>query len=274
MAVSTITHLTEGLTLDFDGERMSVTVPYHVKDLEELSGGTNDPVMRLAAALRAPDVPIPGTKITIEGRELFSRKYRLGAWSVADAEVIVTYVENITSFGGSTTEIEVGTTTELGESDFDAANQIKPFIEREAMFVLWEKGRQGAPVDGGSGVQKVGVRLPTYIGKPFRRYTKVLSDDPGPMSEIYVSRVNNATWKGYPAETVLCLSIIGSNTGSGWRTSFDFAIDREAKWRQVFRVTDTETGEFVPVTVAQAAAGNGIKDFLMQPTQDFSALPI
>ena len=265
-------YLSSGMRIRYDSDRMTVTVPYHVKDIED--PGENNPVLRLAAAVNVTGVPPPGDRLLVQGREVFARGYDIASWSNADAELVVTYSENEGTFDGDGIEIEVGTVAELGETDFDAANQIVPWAERVPMYVLYEPGKQGAPVEGGSGVEKIGVRLPTFVGKPYRRYTKTLGEDPGLLSEQFTRFVTKTTWKGYPPETVLCMSIVGRNAGQGFRTTFDFAIDRETKWRQVFRVTDQDTGEYVNLTKEQVAGLNGIKNFLTQPTKEFSQLPI
>ena len=270
MPASIDPYLQDGMVIDFDGVRLSATVPYHVKDLETPVGGTA--LDRLAEAMSVAGVPAPGDDIDLLGRTLYANRYRIGAWSDADAELLVTWVEDEGAAAGLGTEIEVGTTAEIGETDFDATERAKAWANRTPMYVQWDPSSAGAP--GGSS-PKYGMRLPYFAGKPFRRYTKTLGYDPGALSEDYATYTNVSTWKGYPPETVLCMSIVGRNAGNGgFRTTFDFAIDRLTLWRGVGRVRDIVTGEFVAVTNAQLAAYNGAKDFQVQGQAEFNNLPI
>lgn len=217
-------------------------------------------------------IPAEGHKEVVAGLELFARDFNLDPWGDADAFLNVAYREDETALGGSGVEIETGTIVELGETDFDATNQLLPWAERTPMYIVWNPAVDGASVD--SKEFRVGARLPCFIGKPFRRYTKTLSSDPGILSETYTAHVNRTAWKGYPPESVLCMGIVGRNSGEGFRTTFDFAIDRITLWRQIFRATNKRTGLPEPLTPAQVAGYNGIKDFLTQKTIDFNALPI
>lgn len=264
-----IPDLTDGLRIEFDGTRLSATVPYHVADLDI----TTDKVQMLAQAMSVAGVPAPGTSMELEGRTLYAMRYSVGAWSDADAELIVTWVEDEAAMGGVGTEVEVGSTLEQGETDFTAEERAKPFLERSPMYVLWNPAVDGATVDSSEFRQH--VRLPYFAGKPFRRYTKTLSEDPGALAEEFVGATNSTAWKGYEPEQVLCMGIVGRNAGNGgFRTTFDFAIDKELLWHQIGRARDRATGEFVAVTNAQLAGGNGIDEFVVQKQADFNDLPI
>lgn len=267
---SLLPFLIDGLSIDFDGTRLSATVPYHVTDLTTPAGG--DPLDRLAEAMSVAGVPAPGDHRELLGRDIYALRYRIAAWSDADAELHVTFAEDEAVLGGTGIETEVGSTLELGETDFEASERIKAWNLRTPMYVLWDPGAAGAAVDAVANRQA--ARLPYFAGKPFRRYTKTISEDPGEMAETFVGRVNESAWKGYPIHSVMCVAIVGRNAGEGFRTTFDFAIDRITLHRQVARARDKTTGDFVAVTNAQAAAYNGIKDFQVQLEADFNALPV
>src|SRR4051812_6740032 len=98
MPASIVDFVTDGLVIEFDGTRMSATVPIHVKDLTAASG---DPLDLLAEAMNAAGMPTPGSGRNILGRDVYAQRYRIGAWANADAEVLVTFVENVTSIGGT-----------------------------------------------------------------------------------------------------------------------------------------------------------------------------
>lgn len=269
MAASIIDFLTDGLVIEFDGTRMSVTVPIHVKDLDTPAGGS--PVDLLAEALTVAGMPEPGDGLLISGRNVYARRYRIGAWANADAEVIVTYVEDDSAIGGTGAIIEGGSTLEQSETDFESAERRKPWAERTPMSVLWDPSSDGAPT---AAAEEQAVRLPYFAGKPYRRYIKTLSEDPSALAEQFVGAVNNAVWKGYPVESVLCMSITFQNAGEGFRTTFDFAIDRDTRWRQIGRARDRTTGEFVTITNVQLANYNGAKDFVVQLVENFDNLPV
>jgi hypothetical protein len=263
-----IPFLQDGLVLDFDGDRMTATVPYHITDLVTPPGG--DPLDQLAEAMEVAGVPEYETSRNLLGRTIYARRYRIGAWGDTDAELFVTWVEDETALGGTGTVVEVGSTVEVSESDFDAIERDKDWDDRTPMVVTWDPASTGAPSAG----TDQPVRLPYFAGKPFRRYTKTISEDPGGMAEDFVGAVNLSPWKGYPAYSVLCMAIIGRNAGEGFSTNFDFAIDKKNLWAGVGRFVDPTTGRVVQVTNAQVAGRNGIKDFQMQVAREFNALPI
>lgn len=266
-----VPYLTEGFEFNFDGSKLSARVPYFLEDLETDAGG--DAMDLLAEAFDVPGFPQYDDSKVIRGRTIYARQFSVRAWADNDAEVLVTWVEDDTAIGGIGTEIEVGTSYEMAETDFDAANRELPWAERTPMYVLWNPAVDGATVD--SEEFRQAVRLPYFAGKPFRRYTKTISEDPGELSEQYATFTNSSPWKGYPEETVLCLSIVGRNAGNGgFRTTFEFAIDRVTKWRAVGRARDKATGDFVALTNAQVAGYNGISDFVVQGSKDFNDLPI
>jgi hypothetical protein len=272
MPASLDTHLVQGLEINFDGTRMSATVPYFIKDLETPAGG--DPLDLLAEALEVTGVPAYGDSKVIKGRTVYAYRFRVTAWADSDAELQVTFVEdNAGGPSGINSEIEVGSTIEIAESDFEGSERVKPWNERSPLWVGYNP-----EVDVGEAAfasdQRQYVRLPYFAGKPFRRYTMTLGEDPGPLAENFVGATNSVPWNGYDVNEVLCMGIVGRNAGQGFRTTFDFGIDRVTKWMQVARYKDPATGDPVKVTNNQVAARNGIKDFVMQVPRDFHTLPI
>ena len=220
-------------------------------------------------------IPRANEGIIFAGRTVFAKEFDLEPWPPSDAVLTVGYREDNTDLSGiDGVEIETGTTYEQDETDFDAENIVKPFSSRVPMYLLYNPDIQGATVD--SAEFRKAVRLPMLTGKSFKRFTKTLGEDPSALSERFCSppKTNRTLWKNYPPETALCLSIVGRNAGQGWRTTFDFAIDRIGKFRQIGRVRDETTGQLIPLSQQNVAGRNGIDEFIVQPQDNFSALPI
>jgi hypothetical protein len=217
-------------------------------------------------------LPRDNERVIIGGREVWAKVFDVKPWGDADAILTVDYREDNTELSGfDGVEMEVGTTVEQDETDFTGEQADKPFHQRTPMYILYDPTATGRPQD--TEANRKAVRLPKWVGKSFRRYTKTVGEDPGPMSEFYASRTNSTTWKGYPPETVLCMSIVARNAGRGWRATGDFAIDRTGRFRQIGRAKDETTGEPIPLTQQQVANANGIDEFRVQGSANFNALP-
>lgn len=224
-------------------------------------------------------VAIPGDndRIIFRGKETFAKEFDLQPEGDADAVLTVNYRENDPNVfdGNGGVVIEAGTTYETDLTDFDGANMDKPLSQRKPMYVVYEAGSRGRPRDAIE--NEYPVRLPKLVSKAYRRYTKRINVDPGPLGEAYSTRTNKTTWKGYPPESVLCLSINGSNEGQGWKATADFAIDRVTFHRQVGRAvgraSDPNPGEPIALTAEDLANFNGIDEFRVQGQADFNLLP-
>lgn len=221
-----------------------------------------------------PTVSLPRAnhRIIFAARAVLAKEFDLEPWGDADAILSVAYREDPTDLSGIPgVELESGTTLELDETMFTGDEREKPFNQRSTMYLLYEAGKNGRPAD--TTANRVPVRLPVWVGKSFRRFTKTLGEDPAPLGETFASMTNSVTWKGYPPETVLCLSIVGRNAGQGWRTTGDFAIDKIGKFRQVGHAKDDKTGEPVVLTPQMIASANGIDEFRVQGRRNFNVLP-
>jgi hypothetical protein len=260
---------------------LTLTRGFHIKDLAGGSGA--DLFMQawnlLGTTLQGEGGPVtlprPSEGMIIGGREVFANDINIDPWPPADATLTVTYNEDNTELSGfDNVEVETGTTYETDETDFAASEWGKPFNERKTMYLLYDPDRDGPPSDLTK--YRHDIRAPILVGKSFRRMTKTLGEDPAPLGERFCSppKTNKTTWKGYPPETILCLSIVGRNAGRGWRTTFDFAVDKVGKFRHVARVTDKETGLPIPLRPIDVANRNGIDEFVVQPQDNFNALPL
>jgi hypothetical protein len=218
-------------------------------------------------------IPRSNERLIMASQVVYAKSFEVVASADADAELRVGYVNTPLS-GFDNVVMETGTTYEQDETDWDAENVVKPFNQRTPMYFLYDPQRQGTPNDTPD--TRHAVRLPVLTGKSFVRYTKTISKDPRIYSERFCSppKTNNRPWKGYATETVLALQIVGRNAGQGWSTMFDFAVDKIGHFRQVGRVRDPQTGEPIPLTQQQVSQNNGIKEFTVQPKENFSLLPI
>jgi hypothetical protein len=222
-----------------------------------------------------PTVTLPraNDRIIFAKREVFAKDMDLEPWADSDAILTVNYREDNTDLGGfDGVELESGTTYEQDITDFTGDERDKPFNQRKPMYFLHDPTRtNGRPSDLPE-YRKM-VRAPVLVGKSFRRFTKTLGSDPAPLGETYACMTNSTTWKGYPPETALVLSIVGRNAGRVWRTTMDVAIDKIGKFRYTARVTDPQTGEPAPLTPEMIANANGIDEFIVQGRRNLNPLP-
>lgn len=265
----------EGLRASFADNKLTVSIGLFIKDLDNPFPGAGEH-FRLLSAYALSGVPKPEDQIIVYGRRLFARSFDLEPWGPADASMRVTYVEDAPTGSTAPVIIESGSTFEQAETDFEASELAKPFAQRKPMVVKYE-----AKWAVGAQFKPQSVRTPVLVGKPFRRYViPYLGFDPGELAEKYVTKTNLRPWKPkgpkspYGVDEVMCLSIVGRDSGQGWEGTFDFAIDRVTKFHQVARWVNPENGQYPELTAKDLAAGNGIKDAIVQFQADFNALPI
>jgi hypothetical protein len=229
-------------------------------------------VNRFLSAYGLAQIPKYEDELLFMDRTLVVAGIELEPWPPADAIVTVDYLEDDSGPSGiGAVEKEAGSTLEFGETDFDAENLLLPYAERTPIEVEYDFAAAGAP---GPLASRANVRVPIYLPRASRTYTRQESTDPGLIAEFYVGRTNRTEWHGYPPETVLCLAIVGRNFGQGWRTTYEFAIDRIEKFRQYARFRDPTTADYPALTTAQLAANNGIKEVIVQDTAEFNDLDI
>jgi hypothetical protein len=273
--------LSEGLKLKEDENgRYSLTRVFHCSNLVGAS-----PVeifaqaLTLTSAAGAPahtggNIPAAGEVLTVNGHKLYVRNRDLDPFPPNSAGVEVGYTEaNLSIAGYGPTIIEVGSTVEQGETEFDYLNLAKPFAQRTPIEVLWDKANDTP----GAGAKKQTPRVPIFTGKAVRRYRRQQSVNPESLADAYVGRTNSAGWKGLAADQALCVGISGVNTNSGaglWDCSFEFAVDKIGLFRQIARAVDPDTGLPVWLNAARVAAGNGLKEIIVQGRVDFNALAL
>jgi hypothetical protein len=267
--------LSDGLKLSLrGGSGLAVTRIFHCK---ELQGST--PIETFASALKLTaaglahtggNVPAFDDILIVNGVELHAREFDLDPFPPVDATVTVNYLQVdpiVAGFGP--TQLEVGSSVEQGETEFNYIERAKPYTLRTPITITWDK-QNDTP---GANAKKQTPRVPVFYGKGVRRFIREQGTNPESIAELYVGRTNSTSWRGLGAEQAMCIDIHGRNSGNGiWVTNYDFAIDREGKFRQVARATDPETGEPVWVNAARIASKNGIDEIIVQFQADFNGL--
>lgn len=279
MPISLEEDLRENLKLGYVNGKLAVTKKYFAKDLTAVGA-----IPRLAQALdltatgtahTGANLPKKGDSITVTlpngVHTLYANGFEAKPWADADAEVDVTFdTTPPTDLGLSPVfSKETGATFEQAETDFDATNLALPFASRTPLTVSY--------TDTATTPDTIyadrPARVPILVGKEVLNWTRAESTDPAAFADLYVCKTNSVTWKGYPPETALCLSILGRNPGTNqWSTCYQFAIDKEGKFRQVARYFFADTGLPPKLTAADVAASNGIKEVVVQGQVNFNLL--
>lgn len=268
--------LTDGLQLGLrDGEKIFLTRSFFAKDLE---GAT--PVEVFASALNLPGIPEPGEFITIFGRRVYPTDYDLEPWPPNDAAVRVGYSERNLSisagenFGLCT--VSGGTSVRQIETEFDATNLAKPFLQREPIWVAYDPSQTGAPefVEPPSGETVYqGGSVPAFIPDSSVTFTRFERTYPGGRSREYAGKRNAAAYEGCAAGTLLMWSVTFQQIrGDLFQTSYTMVYDPYGFWNQVLRYIDPLTGYPPKLTQAQLAGQNGVKEIITQPSVSFAAL--
>jgi hypothetical protein len=266
--------LSDGLKLTLRDGGYVLTRVFHCEDLI----GAN-PIEIFASALKMTaggpahfggNVPDYDDLQIVNGVELYAREFDVEPFSAADATVTVNYLQVVqTTAGFGPTQLEVGSTVEQGETEFNYIERAKPFAARTPITITWDKANDTP----GANAKKQTPKVPFFFGKGVRRFVREQSTNPESQAELYVGRTNSNSWRGLGTDMAMCVDIHGRNSGNGiWVTNYDFAIDREGLFRQVARAVDPETGEPVWINAARIATRNGIDEIITQFRADFNAL--
>jgi hypothetical protein len=269
--------LIEGLRLRLSNGKLQMTRKFEAR---ALTGTASE---RLAQALTLTSVgtahtgvnlPVDGETFTVGGVTLYANDFDVEPWADADAYISVTYTTDkrgvdVAGYGPRTKE--VGSTLELGETDFDWANLQLPYASRTRIQVSYDPSSAGAP---GANAKTVDVRVPRWFNKSVRIYTNEQTVDPEGQADDFVGMVNSALFDGQPAGTLLCVSITGRYSGDGrWVRRVEIARDPMG-FKQYPRYIDPQTGQAPALTTAQIAASNGIAEAEVQGEANFTLLNI
>lgn len=276
--------LSDGLKLTArnGGEQISLTREWFAKDLE---GGT--PVEVFSSAWNLPGIPAPGDYITItiagRTRRVYPNDYELDPWPPNDAGVRVVYSEKNLSIGISeefgVCTVSGGTSLRQIETEFDADNLQKPFLERTPISVSYDPNRDGAPgvllVAGGGTTVLQGGSVPAFIPDSSVTFTRFERTYPGARQRNYAGKRNAVEYEGCPIGTLLMWSVTFQQIrGDLYSTSYTLVYDPYMFWNQVLRYTDPLTGYPPKLSKAQLAGQNGIKEIVTQPSITFQALKL
>lgn len=213
------------------------------------------------------DIPNRWDLLTVRGINFWCKGRSISPWPPNDAVLTATYdtVEPpVAGFGP--TIVEVGSTLEQDTTVFDAANQILAWGSRAIIVVN--------PPSAHSGEDPQYPAVPILVPKPTIVITRETSTSPESDADTHVGRTNSVIWRGYAVSTVLCLSIVGRNSGDGiWSTTYSFARDPLGKFVQIARWKDAK-GLYPALTVADVSARAGIKDVVVQGSSNFNLMSL
>lgn len=242
----------------------------------------------LATAFGATSLPAYNSSMVVTAvgmsaaQTLYAKEFSASVWGNEDAVVTVNWrPPGVGSGGGglpaSQVLIDVSTTLEQTETDFDAANRALPFTSRVPITVRYDPSSNGAPATVGTATAYSVVKNASVRGlfpRSTITYTTTENTDPSAESRAYVGRTNNATWKGLIANSMICMAITGRSNDGGltYQVTRTFAYDPDDLWQQV--ATITVDGERPGLTPAQVQNQNGVKRVIVQGEADFSLLPI
>jgi hypothetical protein len=257
------------------GSGLAVTRIFHCKELQ----GTT-PIETFASALKLTaaglthtggNVPAYDDILIVNGVELHAREFDLDPFPPVDATVTVNYLQVdpiVAGFGP--TIIEVGSTLEIADTEFDADQLSLPWAQRTPIEVIWDPSVSGAP---GANAEKQTPRVPAFVGKATRRYTREQATNPETIADSIVGRTNLTTWKGLPQDAAMCVEYTGRYSGNGvWTVNAAFAVDREGLFRSVARAIDPQTGLPAYVNQLDVQFENGIKVLRTALRYDFNSL--
>jgi len=272
--------LADGFSISRKNGRLVMTRTFFAINL---TGAT--PPERLAQALllhagtgaaehTGANLPDDGDEVEINDKTLSANDFAVSPWGAADAEIRVTYTEDLRDqdFAGYGPTIkEVGATVEEEETDFDYANLQLPLDQRTRIKVRYDP--DASPPSGSSTEKKAqDARVRRWRGRPVIIFTREQSHDPEDLAADYVSMINSAVWRGYAAGTVLCISILGRNAGDGkWVTTYQFAVDKHG-FKQYARWIDPETGLPPSLLTFMIGHQNGITEVTVQGEANFAGL--
>lgn len=271
--------LSDGLQLRLvDGERLELVRAWDAQDLV----GAN-PTAVFASAWSLTGVPTPNDYLDImkPGGSLarvWPANYDLTPFPPADARLNVTYSErNLAILGASTfgkCTVSGDSTLQQIETEFDWDNLQKPFAQREPLFV--EYTATGVSVGAGGGAtQQQGGRVPMFLPRASRTFTRFERTYPGARQDDYSGKRNSDAFMGAPVGTLLMWHVGFDQIRSDlYSCSYTVVNDPYMKWQQVLRFVDPLSGKPQKLTQGQVAAQNGIKEVTTQGSIAFGALQI
>ncbi len=252
------------------------------------------PPERLAQALSltATGVAHAGANLPDDGEEreivvvgkahkVYANVFDVEPWSNDEAGIRVTYTHEmrgqIEFIGFGPVTKEVGASVEEIETDFDWENLQKPYEQRKRITVRHNSWRDA--IDYTTPLQThedrpQDVRVRMWRGKPVLNFTRDQTADPEPMADEFVGFTNNAVWRGYAKNTVLCIAIVGRSIGTGvWNTLYSFARDKNG-FKQYARWINPDTGNAPELTVPMILGFNGVREITVQGDANFAQLNI
>jgi hypothetical protein len=201
--------LSDGLKLSLrGGSGLAVTRIFHCK---ELQGST--PIETFTSALKLTaaglahtggNVPAFDDILIVNGVELHAREFDLDPFPPVDATVTVNYLQVdpiVAGFGP--TQLEVGSSVEQGETEFNYIERAKAYTLRTPITITWDK-QNDTP---GANAKKQTPRVPVFYGKGVRRFIREQGTNPESIAELYVGRTNSTSWRGLGAEQAMCIDI-------------------------------------------------------------------
>lgn len=276
--------LADGLKLTFtDGEKIQLSRAWDAQDLTGLT-----PTATFASALTLPGLPKPTDPIQITDprgkvRTLWPANYSLDPFPPADARVTIGYSERDLSIAGSDEfgkcTISGGTSVRQIDTEFDAENLAKPFLQRTPIFVAYDP-TQGALAGGGSGAiatttVRQGGSVSAFIPESSITFTRFERSAPDGRSREYGGKRNAAPYRGCAANTLLIWSVTFDQIANDLFTaSYTMVYDPYMFWNQILRYIDPLTGQPPRLTQTQLAGQNGIKEVETQQSVAFQPLQL
>lgn len=276
--------LSEGLKLNFkDGERIELSRAWDAQDLTGLT-----PTATFASALTLPGLPKPDQPIQITDprgkvRTLWPANYSLDPFPPADARVTIGYSERDLSIQGSDEfgkcTISGGTSVRQIDTEFDADNLAKPFLQRVPIFVAYDP-TQGALAGGGGGAiatttQRQGGSVPAFLPESSITFTRFERSSPDGRSRDFGGKRNASLYRGCAAGTLLMWSVTFDQIATDlFNASYTMVYDPYMLWNQILRFVDPLTGQPPRLTQTQLAGQNGIKEVQTQQDVAFQSLQL
>jgi hypothetical protein len=221
----------------------------------------------LATAINASGLPIYGDSFAIDGRTVWVRNIDYEPWGDTDGQATVTWQEqgNWTVPGIAT--LEVTTSLEQAQTDFDATNRALAIPSRVPLIVYYNPLTSAATT---SNPQSGSVSL--YIPRYAFNYTIKETTDPSATAAALVGKTNSGTFHGLAAGTVLCTEISGRYESGWYSNRYSFAYDPADKWQQILRWKRLD-GTYPSLSNAQIAASNGLLIVTPQGSASYASLP-